>query len=63
MRPSDYLSGQSVAAAVEAGRNTPVDETIARFLATSAVYFSLPAERLEQLKQHSNFNLESKEQS
>lgn len=63
MRPSDYLSGQSVAAAVKMGRNRSVDETIARFLTTSAHYFSLPPERLAQLKQRNNFNSESEEQS
>lgn len=61
MRPSEYLSGQSVAAAVTTSRITSADETIARFLTTSALYFGLPAERLKQLRKNNNFNLESKE--
>ena len=63
MRSSDQLFGQSVKPAVNAGSHTSINETIARFLTTSAHYLKISAEQIEQLKQQQNFNLEIKEQS
>jgi hypothetical protein len=63
MRSSDQLFRQSDKPAVSTDSDTSFDETIARFLTTSAHYFKMPAERLEQLKQQKNLNLKIKEQS
>ncbi len=62
MRSSDQLFGQSVEPTVNRGSHTFIDENIARFLTTSAQYFKMTAERLEQLRQHKSLNLEIKEQ-
>ena len=50
MRTSDHLFGQSVVPVLNTGRHMVADETIARFLTTSAYYLKLSAERLEQIK-------------
>ena len=57
MRTSGQLFEQSIAPVIKTGTDTSVDETIAQFLATSALYFRLPAEQLEAFKQRNNFNL------
>jgi hypothetical protein len=58
MRPSDQVFEQSVAPAMKTGTDTPVNETIAQFLATSALYFRLPAAQLVAFKHHNKLNLE-----
>jgi len=63
MRSTDQLFGHSVQPAVNTHSHASIDETIARFLTTSAHYLRMPAEQLEQLKQHQNLNLKIKEQS
>lgn len=50
MRTSDHLSAQSVVPVLNAYRHVAVDETIARFLTTSAYYLKLSAERLARIK-------------
>jgi Lhr-like helicase len=50
MRTSDHLSEQLVVPVLNTVRHVVVDETIARFLTTSAYYLKLSAERLEQIK-------------
>lgn len=62
MRPSCLSFGQSVELAIKQCPDVTVDETIARFLNTSACYLKLSAERLAQNKRK-NFKLETKEQS
>ena len=63
MRPSDQLFEQSIAPVSRTGTDTSVDETVAQFLATSALYFRLPAEQPETLRQHTNFHPEIEEPS
>ena len=63
MRPADYLSDRSVVPAVNTRAHAPVDDTVARFLAASALYFRLSAERLAISNNTLNSTDKSKEQS
>ena len=55
MHPFDYLSGQSQAAKITLTGHvdflSSIDENIVAFLATSAEYLFMPAERLAQPRQ------------
>jgi hypothetical protein len=63
MRPADYLSGHSAVPAVNMRAHAPDDDTITRFLATSALYFKLSAERLANASNPQTSTDKSKEQS
>jgi len=51
MRPIEFMSGQPATSVPEASISS-FEQAIAQFLAVSAYYLSLPAERLAQLTQH-----------
>lgn len=56
MRPVEFISTQLLTPSNKPISPKSIDETIAKFLTTSARYMNLPAERVSQLIQQKNLN-------